>query len=1305
MLYAQHALHTIYTRYDVEDGLPQNLVSGIVQDADGFIWLSTLDGLARFDGKEFLVLRHLPDDSTSLEYNSIKNLFIDQHNQLWVQYINYEFNAVSSQTFRANIPTPLSFSVGEDFYEKENINGGLQYILGDKRNWLLSHVRPKDGHFVLELMDSSNRKLKEFLDTHHQKFGNKIFDFAEDTAGKIWLATTEGLEVSDSNWVDFKSIVFPVEFQFNPDEIDFKIKLVLLNDQRMAICQGKKIVIYDPKTERVKAVSANIPDRNGSSINYSSVTKDIQGRLVFEYQGYIYRIDHNDELSLLWKYPGENYIRSIYIDNTNTLWVGTDADGLYKINLLTAAFTSRPYQHNFLSDVLINELGINQRAVEERDFSPQASYFSRYCYNDAQELFIYFEDNNGYRITQINDKSLVTVYRSEYPGQFAFGKDKRFWFLNAKGYLYRWHTFSEKPEIIKTELHLDFNGYSNLNDLLIDDDNYWVSVPSLGLFKFKEDKIEQQADLSGNYNTHIIRQDPNWDSVLWIGTVGGGLYKWDKIEGKLLGTYTTENGLPNNTINSLIADANGMLWLSTNRGITRFNQVKETFSHFKIVDGLMESEFNRHHDMLLPDGRIAMGGAKGYTVFNPADFTEDNYEPEIQLTKFSINNIFSSSFSDKSGKIFPINQLRQIVLNYDENTFGFDMAATQFNAPEKIKYRYQLEGYDRNWVETNGSRSISFIQLPYGKYTLLLNASNTMGVWSPAIRKINVIVNPPFWLSYWAYAFYAIVLAVLLRFYWQGYKKRLQRKQEIEFNLRETKRLRELDEIKTRFFSNITHEFRTPLTLILSPLEKSLEDNTLSPKARTLLNNNYRHASQLLNLVNQLLDISKLETGQMRVNATAGELPVFLEQCMLSFQEMASKKHITFDFNLSGLRGHYLFDYEKWEKIVYNLLSNAIKFTPQNGKVSFLVTEHIESATGKNEIVLKVSDSGIGIASEDIAKIFNRFYQVDDSATRKHEGTGIGLALTKELVDLMGGSIEVNSKLGFGSAFTVKIPVEKLKEIPTAINVKGIQEFDVKNGFSIKGIDHDKPLLLVVEDNDELRSFITESLSANWKVLDAANAFDAWTIIERELPEVVITDVMMPGMNGFELCKKSKQDDRTAHIGFIMLTARAAQASKIEGLESGADEYLTKPFHLYELELRIRNLLIEQDSLQKHLQDKLFPNKPLPQSPQIKDVFLQKLKTYLDENLDNSELSVDNVAAAMAMSKSTVNRKLKALLNITVNDFIKQYRLQKSTALLALGYNVSEVSYRVGFETPSYFAQCFKEYYRQTPTEFIKSNH
>lgn len=535
--------------------------------------------------------------------------------------------------------------------------------------------------------------------------------------------------------------------------------------------------------------------------------------------------------------------------------------------------------------------------------------------------------------------------------------------------------------------------------------------------------------------------------------------------------------------------------------------------------------------------------------------------------------------------------------------------------------------------------------------------------------------------------FIGIVLVISVVFVWRVNRKTSALNKTI---IEQSEELQEATASKERFFSNITHEFRTPLTLILSPLEKALESPELSSeKLSQLIKSNHRHASQLLLLVNQLLELNKLESGHMSVKHTIGDFPDFLDQFMIRFQHAAESKQLSFDVVNKDVSGFYSFDRAKWERILSNLLGNALKFTEKGGIT--VKTWQIDNGLG-----LSVSDTGIGIPSENLVKIFDRFYQVDDSSARAYEGTGIGLALVKELVDLMGGKVEVSSD-ATGTSFVVTMPMEKVLN-------SDVEESLAETLFSEEiTLEEGKELILVVEDNDELRGFLKEQLMEKWNVLEAANGEQAWEIIQRELPDIVVSDVMMPGMNGHELCKKTKTGASTMHINFIMLTAKASQEAVVSGLERGADDYITKPFHPHELDLRIYNALQQQERLRQHLMQELLPahtDDVKSTIPHIEDVFLKDMYEYVENNLNDATLTADRLAAEMAMSKSTLNRKLRALLDTTSVDFIRDIRLKRSVEFIRAGHSIAETAYSVGFESPSYFTKIFKARYQKTPTEF-----
>lgn len=547
-------------------------------------------------------------------------------------------------------------------------------------------------------------------------------------------------------------------------------------------------------------------------------------------------------------------------------------------------------------------------------------------------------------------------------------------------------------------------------------------------------------------------------------------------------------------------------------------------------------------------------------------------------------------------------------------------------------------------------------------------------------------------------------------------------RQAIERERWETEQLRKLDEIKTHFFSNITHEFRTPLSLILPSTEQMLQEVD-EPRHRHRLMLIKRNARQLLGLINQLLDISKLESGNMPLAEFRGDVEVFVSQLLDAFHSAAESKGIRLLYNSQGAAGEWLFDADKWNKIINNLLSNALKFTSSGGEIQVelnIYNSHesepaAPALKGNCKALITIQDTGIGIPAQKLPHIFDRFYQVDNSHTRAFGGTGIGLSLVKELVELLNGQIKVKSEPGAGTTFTLELPIRKAEncsDVPKAETITIIAPFPDSNELEVDSseknhppmLSPEAPLLLLIDDNADLREFIAGELSGTYRVLTAVNGEEGWKLAQQELPEVIISDVMMPVLDGYALTERLKTNPLTNHIAIMLLTAKAAQESKIAGLEQGADDYLTKPFHLQELKLRLRNLLDHQQKSRQHYQQQLTtPQQGLP-TEIVENKFLQMLYQAIEEQLDNSGFDVDSLAEAAAMSRRTLYRKLGTLTGLTPNEVIRNYRLLRATQLLQTGHSVSQIAYQVGFESPSYFGQCFKEKYQITPSEYLQQH-
>ncbi|HUZ61082.1 MAG TPA: ATP-binding protein [Hanamia sp.] len=575
--------------------------------------------------------------------------------------------------------------------------------------------------------------------------------------------------------------------------------------------------------------------------------------------------------------------------------------------------------------------------------------------------------------------------------------------------------------------------------------------------------------------------------------------------------------------------------------------------------------------------------------------------------------------------------------------------------------------------------------------------------------RISYILISPLWETWWAYALYLAAIAGLIFLFFLYRLNRIRAKHQLEIIQKEAGHLKAVDEMKSRFFSNITHEFRTPLSLIISPLEQVLQDKELTPELSKKLSIVERNAQHLLRLINQLLDMSKLESGNMKLALFRGELNSFVEEIVQSFSQTAETRHIKLTVDTNNAEGTYLFDTEKWEKILFNLVSNALKFTPEKGEVKVKL---FASEKDKDNFLmhLEVSDTGIGIPEAKIPFIFHRFYQADETGTRKYEGTGIGLSIVKELIELMKGSIEAESKPGEGTVFRVSVSVKKATgntdtelEQPLIVHEQETDPLMVK-ALKVSILRNDNlPLILVVEDNAELCEFISRSLGKNYRSLTAANGAEGLKIAIEENPDVIVSDVMMPEMDGYALCKKIKSNVQTDHIAVILLTAKASHHSVMEGLIAGADGYLTKPFHTDELLLRIHNLLLWQEKIRLLFQAQLSNPEIGLEPKEIQHEFITNLYKILDEHLDDNTLNVAKLSSLMTVSHRTLNRKLTSLIGLSASEVIKQYRLKKSIEFLKAGSNVSETAYSVGFETHSHFSTSFKSFFGVTPTSYMQT--
>lgn len=1281
--HAQKPLYTHQQWFKVEDGLPQSFISDVVQDADGFIWLSTFDGIARYDGRAFRIFRQSWNDSSTMSSNVVIQLSIDIDNRLWLFYQGRQVECFDPRTLRM---IPIN-------------TDSLSRIMKPHASTIIE----PGGKFWTFLQYAGIKWVEPLTQkTHEASVANgllkedTVLATAHEKNGRMWLLSRNSIQVSDTNRSEFRPI--PLATPLSSDFDDWHIAMDIKDGQLTALTR-RYIWTIDVNTGHLKKIPSNIGDdfiSGGGQLHRGG-----DGRLYYRGITGIHLIQPTGT-TLLWQNTLPPYRRttSMLVDRSGVLWVGIDASGLVKVNLRNMPLYPFAYRYNFHFDVL-EKLGIDTTKMPER-WRRGTSYNFRYTYGPDSTLYLArnAQDSNvlelfGYRNGQLFGLPMDVGVRRGIRG-IAADKHGGVWALDNNGHrIWYWQNIRSKPVSFYAP---EIKGRDdNLADMVMVDDYQWITTYGNGLYKIQRGKILEHADRNsknGNipFDLTDICVDPVHPTRLWIGSMGGGLVLWDVDKG-LQRIFTTADGLPNNTVYCIVADRSGKLWLSTNKGICRFDPGTYDVHSFEKLDGLPGNEFNRSHQFSFPDGRIAFGGVDGYVIFQPADFREreDSLPLSIQITDIAVNN---QPLSEEIMRGQSLSSLTGFSLPYNKNSISISFAALQFNEPQKIKYRYRLKGVSSDWVEAGYNNTAHYTQLSPGDYQLEINATNLGGRWSSAVRTLRIRVLPPLWRTWWAYCIYGLLAVGCIAWYLRYRDKRTKEQQQLIFEQKEAERLRELDEVKTRFFSNITHEFRTPLTLITVPLERISRDPSLPTPMIDTIQTVQRNAHRLLGLINQLLDLSKIEAGQLKLQYSHGDFKLFAEDMVKSFAMQAAEKQINFSYAFHEIKGIYRFDEEKWERIISNLLGNAIKFTPAGGSITVSFREPDD-----HSIQLKVQDSGPGIGAEHLQKVFDRFYQVDTSGTRSYEGSGIGLSLVKELTKLMKGTVTVQSKPGEGALFTVTVPVERM-ENGTIADAVITEQVSITNGIAHHG-DREKPLLLVAEDNDELRRFIVQNLAQHWQVMEAPDGVKAWDMILAEMPDLVISDVMMPRRDGFELCDMSKKDPRTAHIGFLLLTAKSTHASKIEGLGSGADGYVTKPFHWDELELRIHNLLQLQEKTRAFLQSQLLPPQPEKAPEPVEHPFLQELYKVLDRRLDDPQLGVESLAAEVGMSRSSLNRKLKNLLDISASDLIRRYRLQKAAAMLAEGMDISGAAYRSGFSTPSYFTQCFKDQYGITPSAFL----
>lgn len=1285
------------------EGLPSSTIIEMVQDKTGFVWIATSDGLARYDGQKFKIFRNDPTNPNSLIDNQIIDLQLT-NNRLLIVTKSENIQLFDPHTERfTTLFTAQFLQDRKASMQKCFLSADGKHLWGFVQGVRLVHY------------DFAKKKMTVFSEKALTGRNNTLHDFHYSDRGYVYAFCSFGLIQLDAETYKKRTILYPFS-SANETVADYLGCLAERENGEIVTILQKGLFIYNPISHQFRIA----PFPAGERIKSQCTIRTLEdGAVYIGSDRRLFRLLTNDTLEIVAASP-PNVFRAYLRDRSGGLWLDY-INGVENKPQKSSPFSAFVYQKSFKEDLINLYLHIPFSSFE----TPYPPFFT------GKGKWGWFIDINFIYRYDFVQKKLTTKHFYCCNLALKIADSGRPWvYTNAKG-LMETDTAFQEHRLLPNSLTPQFASERGIDvaDIQPVKNGVWVAAENgqgLFFYDFRHRKYtrtlqnnpKDTSTLSSN-SLVCLKLDPFDAAVLWVGTAGGGLCRLDTRTLKVK-RILEKDGLPNATILSMQADAKGFLWCATNKGLVRIHPKTFRMRSFTQADGLQDNEFSTNRSAVLPDGRMAFGGLMGMTIFDPLAIKEKETELPVVLTSLKINNETAEPGNAASPLMASVNSLKTLELNHTQNFLTFEFTGLELAEPQQIRYRYRLLGVDENWINAGTQQTANYTQLGSGEYIFEVLSTNADGVWGKTPKRLKVIIHPPWWAAWWAYSLYAFALGSIIYWFIKNRLNQLRQQQEMELKRRESEQLKAVDELKTRFFSNITHEFRTPLTLILSPAEKLLTESGHDEPTRKSLLAIRRNAHQLLRLINQLLDLSKLESDGMKLALARGKIQEFVEEIVETFRSKAIEKEIVLHFNTEPDTKEYLFDADKVEKIIYNLLSNALKFTEKGGKVEIRIKKseigntETDAASGLKAdpllppvsyFSIQISDTGIGIPAEKLPRVFERFFQVEDTRTRSYEGTGIGLSLVKELTELMGGAISVQSEAGQGTSFQVVLPLAPADSASGAVPaVRYNRRLFPENHTLITEFtpqtDESKPLVLVVEDNRELRAFIAESLAREYRIITAENGLKGWDIAQAEIPDLIVSDVMMPLMDGYELCEKVKQDTRTNHLAVVLLTARASQEKKVEGLSLGADDYLTKPFYTDELQLRIRNLLTRQQKLR----DYYFRQFGQPEGPletqAIADVFVQKLYEILDRHLDDSSFSVEDLALEVGMSRRTLHRKLTAVTNLTANELIRNYRLKKAAILLKSGKSPSETAYLVGFESPAYFATSFKEFYRRTPSEY-----
>jgi len=1331
-------------KIDSHQGLSQNDVKSFFQDSDGFLWVGTNDGLNRYDGISF---KKYIKAKNQLASGIISNLVEDNHKNLWCVTVPAGINRINLVTGKVE-----EFLYASSIEDKSLMADQVLDLKKDSKGvlWYLTIF----GVGKIETIDGETRV------TNFYRTGNLNKEFSEfyiDSKDRIFILNQDDLILFENG--EFKKLSVPFVIK---KILQYKNVTYLVTNRGFKCCDLESLISgSDSDFEQVL----------GGSIFDLAIGKNNQIWLLNNKGLWVYPLNDEGEIevgAIKMVENGLSVYRSVslynlFVDNTGVIYVGTSGEGILKINPKENIIKYFTLKH-------VNDVGKIRTIVETKDKkiyvgresgemsvfrkelldSPSVSYIEdvEVIEGDAYDIKEVRWGNGKYAIlgagNYINSFRVIKGDHIDLPLIanvklcLVQDKDEFIWVGTYNEGLYKIDPNGKVP-IKKYFQRTDGSGLlSNIiRSLMLDSKgNLWIgTAKGINIITAKELKKnnpniksivgnpEDPKSLSHNYILPIYEAR---NKEIWIGTMGGGLNHMVSYDGEnsaVFEHYDHSDGLPNNVIKSILEDEAGFIWVSTNVGLSRIDSRTNKIENYDENDGLEEIEFSEMAETVLSDGRFVFGAFKGFNVFDPLALEKDTSKAIPVFTKVVVLNRDVEVGDTINGKVIlnkDINSIDEFEIDYINNSITIQFASLHYEHPIKNKCRYKLEGFDNQWIEDISGGLAKYTNLKPGAYKFRLQAANNDGLWNNKEKVVSFIVKPPFWLTNFMKIMYIIMALLILLFFRRFSLIGVQRKHQLVLNELEKENEEKVTQMKFQFFMNISHEFKTPLTLIVNPLEQLVNSEVIpsEDKLRHLHKVMLRNGKVLLRLINQLMDFRKAELGILKLKLSERNLKEFLEDIYNSFSPIALKKDIDFKFASHSLLKNVWFDADKLEKVVNNILSNAFKYTEEGGEISLELIDD-----GEKFITIIISDNGSGIPESAQGNIFNRFFQVDSSTSKAKEGSGIGLAYAKSLIDLMKGKIEFKSKEDEGTVFFIRIPRdkdvyknddvifseviersytdEKTSTFPE-LEIDGIEQTRIEE---VRNEDDELCTLLIVEDNIDLSNYLSDYFSSHYNVIVAENGREGIEKCEEYNPDIVITDVAMPEMNGNEMTEILKSSVETSHIPIIMLSAQSSDEQQKTGLEVGADVYLSKPFNLQLLSAQVFSLLKNRQNLRAKFREKINMV-PSEISPSNKDEkLLKKMLDIVEENMANPDFTVQKLATECGFSQNHLNNKLFALTGQKSKIFIRSIRLKRACQLLIqTDDTVSEITYSVGFNDLQYFRKCFNAEYGCSPKEYRRRN-